>query len=61
MNRLSSMVIPPVMGVIADWWSITASFVVLGVFLSLLCIPIVWINRRAAAAASSIEQAREPT
>jgi MFS family permease len=61
MNRLSSMVIPPVMGVIADWWSITASFVVLGALLSLLCIPVVWINRRAAAIASPIEQAAEPT
>jgi MFS family permease len=53
MNRVSSLLIPPVMGVIADWWSITASFVVLGVFLSLLCIPIVWINRRAANAAAN--------
>src|SRR5712692_3194560 len=35
MNRLSSIVIPPVMGVIADWWSISASFVVLGAFLLL--------------------------
>jgi MFS family permease len=58
MNRLSSMVIPPVMGLIADWWSITASFVALGAMLSLLCIPIVWINRRAVAAiANPIEQA----
>jgi MFS family permease len=62
MNRVSSMVIPPVMGLIADWWSITASFVVLGVLLSLLCIPIVWINRRAAtAAATPVERASEPT
>jgi MFS family permease len=61
MNRLSSMVIPPVMGVIADWWGITASFVVLGVLLSLLCIPVVWINRRAAATPSPVEQAPEPT
>ena len=62
MNRVSSMVIPPLMGVVADWWSITASFVALGVLLSLLCIPIVWINRRAATAtANPIEQAAEPT
>jgi MFS family permease len=58
MNRLSSMVIPPVMGLIADRWSITVSFVALGTMLSLLCIPIVWINRRAVAAiANPIEQA----
>ena len=31
MNRLSSIVIPPIMGVIADWWGMTESFVVLGV------------------------------
>jgi vancomycin aglycone glucosyltransferase len=37
--------LPPMMGLIADWWSITASFVVLGALLSLLCIPVVWINR----------------
>jgi MFS family permease len=62
MNRLSSMVIPPVMGLIADWWSITASFVALGALLSLLCIPVVWINRRAAtAAAAPIEPAAEST
>jgi MFS family permease len=62
MNRLSSMVIPPVMGVIADWWGITTSFVVLGGLLLLLCIPAVWMSRRAAsAAAAPIEQASEPT
>ena len=62
MNRVSSMVIPPLMGVVADWWSITASFVALGVLLSLLCIPIVWINRRTATAtANAIEQAAELT
>jgi len=48
MNRLSSIVIPPVMGVIADWWSASVSFVVLGSFLLLLCVPIVWLTRRAA-------------
>jgi hypothetical protein len=37
MNRLSSIVIPLVMGAIADWWSVTASFVVLGGFLLLMC------------------------
>src|SRR6266436_4737849 len=60
MNRLSSIVIPPVMGVIADWWSASASFVVLGTFLLLLCVPIVRLTRRAAATAI-VEEAPEPT
>ena len=48
MNRLAAIVIPPVMGVIADWWGATESFVVLGVFLLLACVPILRITRRAA-------------
>lgn len=60
MNRLSSIVIPPVMGVIADWWSISASFFVLGGFLLLLCVPIVRLTRRAAKA-KIVEEAPEPT
>ena len=60
MNRLSSIVIPPVMGVIADRWSISASFVVLGSFLLLLCVPIVRLTRRAAQAAI-VEEAPEPS
>ena len=60
MNRLSSIVIPPVMGVIADWWSISASFFLLGGFLLLLCVPIVRLTRRAARAATA-EEAPEPT
>jgi len=60
MNRLSSIVIPPVMGVIADWWSVSISFVVLGSFLLVLCVPIVWITRRAAAT-PTVEEAPEPT
>jgi len=60
MNRFSSIAIPPVMGVIADWWGMTTSFVVLGVFLLLLCIPIVWIARRSSEAAA-VKEAPEPT
>jgi predicted MFS family arabinose efflux permease len=48
MNRLAAIGIPPVMGVIADGWGATASFVVLGVFLALLCAPISWLTRRTA-------------
>jgi len=58
MNRLSSIVIPPVMGVIADTWSIGVSFFVLGAFLLLLCVPIARLTRRSAAA---LEEATEPT
>src|SRR6266404_554497 len=60
MNRLSSIVIPPVMGVIADKWSISASFFVLGGFLLLLCVPIVRLTRRATATAV-VEEAPEAT
>ena len=60
MNRLSSIAIPPAMGVIADWWGLTASFVVLGVFLLLLCIPIVWIARRSSET-PLVKRAPEPT
>jgi MFS family permease len=48
MNRLAAIGIPPVMGMIADGWGATASFVVLGIFLMLMCAPISWITRRAA-------------
>jgi MFS family permease len=60
MNRLAQIAIPPAMGLIADRWSLTASFVVFGVFLSLACIPIVALTRRAAAA-TIVEEAPEPT
>jgi hypothetical protein len=49
------------MGLIADWWGATESFVVLGVFLLLACVPIVRITRRAAATAPAREEAPEPT
>jgi MFS family permease len=57
MNRLAAIAIPPVMGAIADLWSPTASFVILGCFLLLACAPILYITRRTAARA----QAPEPT
>ena len=58
-NRFSSIVIPPIMGVIADWWGMTESFVVLGVALLLVCVPIARITRRASRA-SAVQQAPEP-
>ena len=61
MNRLSAIIVPPIMGVIADVWGATESFVVLGVFLLLMCAPIVRITRRATATAAATERAPEPT
>src|SRR5437016_5155201 len=61
MNRLAAILIPPIMGVIADWWGATESFVVLAVFLLLACVPILRITRRAAASATAAEEAPEPT
>ena len=60
MNRLASIVIPPLMGAIADLWSPTASFVILGTALSLLCIPIARFTRRGIEPAA-IEEALEVT
>ena len=60
MNRLASIVIPPLMGAIADLWSPTASFVILGTALSLLCIPIARFTRRGIEPAA-IEEAPEVT
>jgi MFS family permease len=59
MNRLAQIAIPPAMGLIADRWNLTASFVVFGAFLLLACIPIIGLTRRAAAAAI-VQQAGEP-
>jgi fucose permease len=61
MNRLAAIVIPPIMGVIADLWGATESFVILGVFLLLACAPIVRFTRRAAVTAAAAEEAPEPT
>ncbi|HEX3538210.1 MAG TPA: MFS transporter [Stellaceae bacterium] len=60
MNRLASIVIPPLMGAIADLWSPTASFVILGMALSLLCIPIARFTRRGIEP-TTVEEAPEPT
>jgi MFS family permease len=61
MNRLAAIVIPPIMGVIADLWGATESFVILGVFLLLACAPIVRFTRRATVTAAAAEEAPEPT
>jgi MFS family permease len=48
MNRMAAIIIPPVMGFIADGWGTTASFVILGICLMLLCVPIVRLGGRTA-------------
>jgi len=48
LNRLAAIVIPPVMGAIADQWGAGSSFVILGAFLLVLSAPVALITRRAA-------------
>ena len=57
-NRFGAIVIPPIVGAIADWWGLAESFVVLGLMLLLICIPIIRITRRASAA-SAVKEAPE--
>jgi MFS family permease len=59
MNRLAAIVIPPVMGMIADRWGAGESFVILGSLVLLLSVPVALITRRAARSASA--QEAEPT
>jgi MFS family permease len=59
MNRLAAIVIPPVMGIIADRWGAGESFVILGTLLLLLSAPVALITGRAARSASTREA--EPT
>jgi fucose permease len=53
MNRLAAIIIPPIMGVIADTWGTTSSFVILGVFLALMCVPVARVTRRGAQLAAA--------
>ena len=43
---MTSIVVPPIMGAIADRFGLSESFLVLGGFMLLLCIPFVLIIRR---------------
>jgi MFS transporter, ACDE family, multidrug resistance protein len=52
MNRLAAIVIPPVMGAIADRWGAGQSFVILGVLMLVLCAPVTLITRRTARTAA---------
>jgi hypothetical protein len=45
-QRLTSIVIPPLMGGIADRWSVSESFFILGALMLLLCVPLALIIRR---------------
>lgn len=58
-QRLTSIMIPPLMGGIADRWGVSESFVILGTFMLLLCVPLALITRRAARSLST--QKAEPT
>jgi len=46
-QRLTSILIPPLMGAIADRWGAGESFVILGGLMLLLCLPLAMIIRRA--------------
>ena len=45
-QRLTSIMIPPLMGGIADRWGVSESFFILGALLLLLCGPLAVIVRR---------------
>jgi MFS family permease len=53
MNRLAAILIPPVVGAIADHWGAGQSFVILGTVLIVLCAPVTLITRRTARSASN--------
>ena len=53
MNRLAAIVIPPLVGSIADHWGAGRSFVILGAVLIVLCAPVILITRRAARTATT--------
>jgi MFS family permease len=45
LNRLSALIVPPVMGAIADHWGLDISFIVMGAALLFLCLLVlVWIG-----------------
>ena len=58
-QRLTSIVIPPLMGGIADHWGVSESFFILGALMLLLCIPLALLTRRAVRSASRSKA--EPT
>ena len=57
MNRLAAIVIPPLVGSIADHWGAGRSFVILGAVLIALCAPVTLITRRVPRPAVSLVRA----
>ena len=57
-QRLTSILIPPLMGGIADRWGVSESFFILGALMLLLCLPLALITRRAARSASQQAEPR---
>jgi MFS family permease len=55
-QRLTSIMIPPLMGGIADRWGVSESFFILGALMLLLCVPFALIIRRL----GRIRSANEP-
>jgi MFS family permease len=55
-QRLTSIMIPPLMGGIADRWGVSESFFILGALILLLCVPFALIIRRL----GRIRSANEP-
>jgi MFS family permease len=51
-QRLTSIVIPPLMGAIADHWGVSESFFVLGALMLLLCVPLALLTHRAVRSAA---------
>jgi MFS family permease len=58
-QRLTSIVIPPLMGGIADHWGVSESFLILGALMLLLCVPLALLTRRAVRSAARSKA--EPT
>jgi MFS family permease len=47
MTRAAAIVVPPLMGAIADRWGLAESFLILGALLVVLCLPLAVLARRA--------------
>jgi MFS family permease len=58
-QRLTSILIPPLMGAAADHWGASESFIIFGAFMLLLCAPLALITRRHARSAAT--RSGEPT
>jgi MFS family permease len=58
-QRLTSILIPPLMGGIADRWGASESFVILGALMLALCVPLALMTRSAARSATA--RGAEPT